>query len=100
MLTWTVVGLLAIGVYGQRALGAVLLDTDRLQEHWQRVLRSIPLAIIVAVVALQTFTSSQAFSFDARAIGVGAAALCAWRRLPMLVTVLVAAAVTAAVRQL
>ncbi len=99
MLTWTVVAALTIGVYGQRALGAVVVNTDRVNARWRAVLEHLPLAIIAAVVALQTFTASRELEFDARTLGVAAAALCAWRRLPMLVTVVVAAAVTAAVRQ-
>jgi uncharacterized membrane protein len=99
MLTWVVVGALAVGVYGQRALGAALVRTERVGDRWQAVLASLPLAIIAAVVALQTFTSKQQLTVDARLAGLAVAALCAWRRLPMLVTVLAAAATTAAVRR-
>ncbi len=100
MLTWFVVGALAVGVYGQRALGALVIDTGRVNERWRAVLQHVPLAIIAAVVVLQTFTSSREIELDARAVGVGAAALCAWRKLPMLITVLVAAIVTAGMRRL
>lgn len=100
MLTWGVIAALAVGVYGQRALGAVLVDSERLDERWQSVLRHVPLAIIAGVIALQTFTVSRQLELDARAAGVGAAVFCAWRKLPMLVTVLAAGAVTAGWRQL
>jgi branched-subunit amino acid transport protein len=98
VLTWTVVGLLAIGVYGQRAIGAVAIDTARLDHRWQRVLTALPLAIISAVIALQTVTSDRTFTIDARLAGIVVAGLCAWRKLPLLVTVLAAAATTAALR--
>lgn len=98
MLTWTVVGLLALGVYGQRALGAVAMDSTRLDPRLQHVLTALPLAIISAVIALQAFTTDRAVAVDARAAGLAVAALCAWRRLPLLVTVLAAAAATAALR--
>jgi branched-subunit amino acid transport protein len=98
VLTWSVVGLLAIGVYGQRAIGAIAIDTARLDRRWQRVISSLPLAIIAAVVALQTVTSDRSFVIDARLAGIVVAALCAWRRLPLLVTVLAAAATTAVLR--
>lgn len=98
MLTWTVVGLLAIGVYGQRALGAVAVDPSRLDSRLQKVLTALPLAIISAVIALQAVTSDRSLTIDARAAGLAVAALCAWRRLPLLVTVLAAAATTAAIR--
>lgn len=100
MLTWSVVILLAIGVYGQRAIGATAIDTARLDQRWQRVLTALPLAIISAVIALQSVTSSRALTIDARLVGLVVAALCAWRRLPLLVTVLAAAATTAAIRAL
>lgn len=98
MLTWTVVGALAIGVYGQRMLGAVFVDTSRVSDRWQRVLSSVPLAVIVAVVALQTLTSAGSLTIDERAVGVIGAAVCAWRKLPIAVTVVVAAGLTALTR--
>ena len=98
MLTWSVVGLLAIGVYGQRAIGAVAVDTARLDQRWQRMISSLPLAIIAAVIALQTVTTDRSFTIDARLAGIVVAGVCAWRRLPLLVTVLAAAATTAAIR--
>jgi len=98
VLTWTVVGLLAVGVYGQRMVGATAIDTDRLPARWQRVLTALPLAIISAVIALQAFTTDRSLAIDARAAGLAVAGLCAWRRLPLLVTVLAAAATTAAIR--
>lgn len=98
MLTWAVVGLLAIGVYGQRMIGATAIDTDRLPMRWQRVLTALPLAIISAVIALQAFTTDRAIAIDGRAAGMVVAGLCAWRRLPLLVTVIAAAATTALVR--
>jgi branched-subunit amino acid transport protein len=100
VLTWSVVALLAIGVYGQRMIGATTVDPKRLDERWQRVLTALPLAIIAAVVALQAFTTDRSLAVDARVAGLAVAALCAWRRLPLLVTVLAAAATTAAVRAL
>lgn len=98
MLTWTAIALLAIGVYGQRALGAAAIDTARLDPRWQRVLTALPLAIISAVIALQAVTADRSLTIDARLAGLTVAALCAWRRLPLLVTVLSAAAATAALR--
>ena len=100
MLSWGVVLGIAAGVYGQRVLGMAVLDLDRLDLRWRRVLGFMPLAILCAVTALQTFTRAGELTFDARILGVGAALVCAWRRLPMFVTVIAGAAVTAAVRAL
>lgn len=100
MLTWWVVAIFAVGVYALRAGGAVLVDPQKLDPRSRRVLETLPLAIIAALVALATFSDDGELGLDARAAGVGAAALCAWRKLPMIITVVVAAATTAAVRQL
>lgn len=100
MLTWTVVIALALGVYGQRAAGALFLRADKLPEAAKRVLDKLPLAIIAAVVALTTVTAGGKLTLDARLAGVAVAGLCAWRKLPMLVAVVAAAATTALVRAL
>lgn len=98
MLTWWVVVALALGVYAQRAAGALLVDTERLSPRWRHVLDALPVAIISAVVALATVSDDGELGIDARAAGVAVAALCAWRKLPMFVTVVAAAATTAAIR--
>jgi hypothetical protein len=58
------------------------------------------LAIISAVIALQAFAASGSFELDARALGVAAAGVGAWRRWPIFVVVLLAAGVTATARAL
>lgn len=100
MLTWTVVIALALGVYGQRAIGAVFLRADKLPEPAKRVLDKLPIAVIAAVIALTTVTAGGSLMVDAKLAGVAAAGLCAWRKLPMLVAVIAAAATTALVRVL
>ncbi|MEM9034528.1 MAG: AzlD domain-containing protein [Actinomycetota bacterium] len=99
-MTWLNSLVLAIGVYAQRLVGGVAIDADRLSPRWTAVLGAVPLAIIAAVVALQTTTTAGSIELDARVYGMGAAALCAWRKLPLFVVVIVAAAVTATVRAL
>jgi hypothetical protein len=88
------------GVFGLRLLGGFglggLLGTD---ERWTRLLTLLPLSIVSAVMAVQTFTTRQSIVLDARAVGVGVAAVASWRRLPLGVVVVLAAATTALVRQ-
>ena len=98
MLTWIVVIALAIGVYGQRIAGALLVDAERLAPRWRRVLDALPLAIISAVIALATISDDGELTLDARLAGVGVAVLCASRKLPMFITVVSAAATTATIR--
>ncbi|MEO1061449.1 MAG: AzlD domain-containing protein [Actinomycetota bacterium] len=89
---------LGAGVYGQRLVGMLALDPSRMPARWNVVVERIPLAIIAAVIALQTGTTGGSLELDARAAGVAAAAVCAWRRLPLAIIVVVAAGVTAVLR--
>ena len=98
MLTGWVVVALALGVYAQRAAGALLINAEALSPKWRAVLDALPLAIISAVVALSTVSDDGALTLDARSAGVAVAAVCAWRKLPMFVTVVAAAATTASIR--
>jgi hypothetical protein len=87
------------GVFGLRVLGGFGLGSILGQdERWTRLLTLLPLSIVAAVTAVQTFTTRQSIVFDARAIGVGVAAVASWRRLPLGVVVVLAAATTALVR--
>lgn len=98
MLTWGVVFAIAVGVYGQRVIGMMALDPARLGPRAQSVLSHIPIAILSAVIGLQTFSRGGALELDARVWGVGAAIVCASRKLPMFVTVLIGAIATALAR--
>ena len=100
MLSGTVVLALAAGVYLQRAAGMLLIDAERLPAAARKVLDALPLVIVAAVVALTTVADDGELVLDARAAGVGVAAVCAARRLPMLVAVVAAAATTATLRAL
>ena len=100
MLTWGVVVVLAVGVYGQRVLGMALIEPKSIGDRSRRVLAMVPLSILCAVTALQTFSSQNELVIDARVAGIAAAALLAWKRAPMFLVVVVAAAVTAGVRLL
>ena len=100
MLTWSVVALLAFGVYGQRALGMALIDPKRTSGQARSVLAMIPLSILCAVTALQTLSTEGELVVDARIGGIGLAALLSWKRAPMFVVVIGAAGATAALRAL
>ena len=60
----------------------------------------IPAALIAALIVNDTFGDGKDLVIDARAAGVAAAALAAWRRAPLIVVIVLGAAVTATVRQL
>ncbi len=87
------------GVFGLRmlggfALGGVLAGNERAT----RLLTLLPLSIVAAVIAVQTFTTKSDVVLDARVIGIALAAVLSWRKVPMGVVVVLAAAATALVR--
>ena len=100
-MTWTIVFVLAAGVWGQRFLGMyvggpVLSRFPTLG----RLAALIPAAVVTAVIVQLTVASGTALTVDARLAGMTAAGLLVWRRAPFVLVVLAAAVVTAGVRAL
>lgn len=97
---WTIL-LLATGTYLLKAAGPLLLGGDRkLPPRLERLTLLLPAPLLAALVATSTFVADRAWTLDARAAGLVAAAAALWLRLPFVVVVLAAAASTAAVRAL
>lgn len=91
--------LLAAGTYLLKAAGPVLLGGERqLPARLERLTLLLPAPLLAALVATSTVVSDRAWTIDARAAGLAAAALALWFRLPFVVVVLAAAAATAATR--
>jgi branched chain amino acid efflux pump len=96
--TWAVVVLVGIATIGIKALGPVLLGGRALPPRVNRVVGLLAPALLAALVAINTFATGQQLTVDARVLGVAAAGVAIWRRAPVLVVVIVAAAVTALAR--
>ena len=96
--SWFLVLVLAAGAYTCKVLGVVVIGARRLPPVVDRCLVLIPAALITALVVKDTFSTGQDLVLDARAAGVGAATLLAWRRAPLVAVIVVGAAVTGAVR--
>lgn len=99
-MSWWLVVVLAAGAYGFKVLGLIVLGGRRVPERLERCLALIPAALIAALVVKDTFTIGQQVQLDARAAGVGVAVVAAWRRAPLIVVIVLGAAVTATVRAL
>jgi branched-subunit amino acid transport protein len=97
-MTWTLIFLLAGGAYFFKVVGLVVIGDRALPAVLERCLALIPAALIAALVFKDTFSVGQHLQIDARAAGVGAAAIAAWRRAPLILVIVIGAAVTAAVR--
>lgn len=93
--------LFLLGTFAVRVAGGFILGRQvNRNETFTRLAGLVPLSIVAAVVAVQTFTTRHSLVLDARVAGVAAACVASWRRLPMVVVVVVAALVTAGIRWL
>ena len=99
-MTWTLIILLAVGAYAFKVTGLIILGGRSLPPVFERCLGLIPAAIITALVMKDTFTVGQDLTLDARALGIAVAVIAAWKRTPLIVVIVLGAAVTALVRQL
>ena len=99
-MTWTLVLVLFAGAYAFKLTGLVILGGRTLPAVIDRCLALIPAAVVTALVVKDTFSNGQELVLDARAAGIAVATIAAWRRAPLIVVIVLGAAVTAAVRQI
>lgn len=97
-MSWWFIFALAAGCYGCKVVGLVVFGGRTLPPIAGRCLALIPAAMISALIVLNTFANGHDLTVDARAAGVGAAVVAAWRKAPFIVVIVVGAAVTAVVR--
>lgn len=97
-MTWGFVAVLAATAYGFKVLGLVVLGGRALPDVVARCAALIPPALLAALIVKDTASIGQHLVLDARAAGVAVAVLASWRRLPLVVVIVAAAAVTALVR--
>jgi len=93
---WAAVLVGSLGCYLEKLVGYFLPAAVLENRSVRRVAGLLPVAMLAALVAVQTFADGQALVIDARLAGVGAAVIALLLRAPFLLVVLVAA-VTAAV---
>jgi branched-subunit amino acid transport protein len=98
--TWTLIILLTLGAYAFKVTGLVFLGGRSLPPMFERCLALIPAAVVTALVMKDTFTNGQDLVLDARALGIAVAGIAAWRKAPLIVVIVLGAAVTALVRQI
>ena len=100
MSVWIAIGVTALGCYGAKLLG--LSVPEGMLEHpvVKRLVTLLPVALLAALTAQQTFSDGHALLLDAKAAGLGAAAVALLLRAPFLVVIAAAVLVTAGVRAL
>ncbi|HEV2874529.1 MAG TPA: AzlD domain-containing protein [Thermoleophilaceae bacterium] len=95
---WITIAGLTAATVALKAAGPVLVGGRELPDAAFAVIALLAPALLAALVLIETFTHDQELTVDARAAGLGCAAVAVLLRAPLLVTVLVAAVGTAAVR--
>ncbi|MGY0070107.1 AzlD domain-containing protein [Streptomyces sp. QTS137] len=97
---WIAIGVTALGCYAVKLAG-LLVPAGALERPLVRRLAALlPVALLAALTAQQTFADGRTPVLDARAVGLAAAAVALVLRAPFLVVVGAAVAVTAGVRAL
>src|SRR5690606_37303961 len=96
----TVIAVLAVGTYGLRLAGVVLNDRLVLSEPVARLLPLAAVALLAALAATTALTEAGSFAGIARPAGVLAGVVAAWRRLPFIAVVIIAAGTAAGLRLL
>jgi hypothetical protein len=97
-LTWSAVVLASLLCFAIKLVG------HRLPEHWladpriARIASLVTVALLGALVAVQTFTSRGAVVLDARVVALAVAAVALALRAPFVVVVVIAAVVAAVIR--
>ena len=95
---WITIAGLTAATMALKAAGPLIVGGRELPERALAVIALLAPALLTALVLTGTFTDDGELTVDARAAGLACAALAVLLRAPLLVTVLVAAVGTAAVR--
>lgn len=100
MNVWIAIGVTAVSCYLVKLLGLSVPAGALERPLVKRLAALLPLALLAALTAQQTFSDGSTLHFGPRAAGVAAAALALLLRAPFLLVVGVAVLVTAGVRAL
>lgn len=95
---WAAVIAASVGCYLLRFAGMSLPESVLERPDVQRVAALLPVALLAALVAVETFSADAGLVIDLRLAGLGAAVVALVLRAPFLVVIVVAAATTAVLR--
>jgi branched chain amino acid efflux pump len=95
---WAGVLVASAARYGLKLAGLSLPQAWLRGEWMQRTVPLIPIALLAALVATQTFATGQHLVLDVRAAALGVAGVAVLLRAPFILVVVIAAATAAALR--
>ncbi|MEU5832907.1 AzlD domain-containing protein [Streptomyces diacarni] len=98
MSVWIAIGITVLGCYLVKLLGLSVPAGALERPVFKRLTALLPVALLAALTAQQTFADQTVLVLDARAAGLAAAALALVLRAPFLVVVAAAVLVTAGIR--
>lgn len=98
--TWLVVTLVGAATIVIKAIGPLLLGGRDLPPRIASLIGLLAPALLAALVAINTFGAGRSLVLDERVLGVAAAGVAIWRKAPVLLVVVIAAAVTGITRAL
>jgi branched-subunit amino acid transport protein len=97
---WLLTGLVIVGCYALKLLGAYVPAAVLEHGATRRMVELLPVSLLAALVVVQLLSNGQHWLLDwPRMAGFGVGAIAVWRRAPFLVVV-ISAAVTAALLRL
>ena len=97
-MTWVVIAVVGAVTILFKASGPVLLGGRELPPRALAVVEVLAPAMLAALVVTQTVGGDREIVFDERIVGVAAGAVAIWLRAPLIVVMVVAAAVAALIR--
>ena len=101
MSTWTAVLVASALAFALKLLGHLVPESWLDGDRTTRITSALPIALLAALVGVQTLTSSTGSpTLDSRAAAVGVAVVALLLRAPFIVVVVLAAAVAAGLRLL
>jgi branched-subunit amino acid transport protein len=95
---WIAIAVGCVGCFALKLVGLSLPRRVIEQPLGKHIAELLPVALLTALIATQTFTSGHRLQLDARAAGLVAAAIAVRFKAPFLVVVALACVVTALVR--
>ena len=98
MTLWIGILVGCLGCYAFKLAGLSVPRSLLEKPKVHRIATLLPVVLLSALVAVQTFSFGSELTLDARAAGLAVAGFAVWRRWPFLVVVALAAITTALVR--
>ena len=98
MTLWTTILVGSAIVAATKFVGFVLPARFTESPAVQQISDSVTVALLAALVVIQTAGAGSAIVIDARLVAVLAAAVLLWRKVPFIIVILVAAAIAGGVR--